>query len=831
MDPSFGEGYEQDRNQPSRLRFVAALGVDAELMDITNATDIQVIRESVRFDRDTENGSVASLTFDAALPNKAFQDIPTRRYISVDDPDLANGLGGYAGIFSGEIISVDVKEDGDERILNLRCSDWGDLMRRPPKQITTPWPPGDGTPVVDTTVEAAVVAGTGVVVTPRSMRHIYVGKRLYASNSDGSNQERITVTAVTATTFTADFDTDKDSTETTVQLSMHAKGLQTIEPDSMVNINVGSLIYCYKTHGVQTVGNEWTVVESVTATTFDAVFIAWKSHDWVVRSEWRLFGGVSARELIADGFYMHLDDVDPDDGSITSDMVWIPSLLDEFFNNEGFQVFKTAVNDLIPSLPHGQWEATDPSEVMNWVVEQNKDLAIWPTWHMSFKQGTSTSYSVLAPMLRFYDSRNVSVLAPVKLTNTQVSYDQEEMARFIDYARREDGAAFANRQTVVGGNFAQGEWNDLASQTDPDALNYVGRVIEAPVVSEQILITNAECQSRAEQLATELKLSMRPRPVTVTTYAKIAEFILYEPSRVAFEAIWEQDLPASFDVTRVSLSFTEEGLAKYDFQLGIRRIPWLPGNVRVPRNTRRANVLTGPRGKIRSVSHQITEHVDTHRMLRGEADVYVVDTSLREGNTYLYLPRASLNPGLPVTIKVPESITEPSSGNVYIQPFSREGIADTIDGYIARVVYPGDTVTMQSDGEHDRTGKGGNWNILSATSSRPMLAWIEVTVLLPIPIVMPWDGISITEMTIWEWEIWTDAVGSIELDALWNGNNLTGSSPIVVTADNHASGDTTGWDQSVITASGLLTFAVVSSSGVSRIRLRLGAERPIYPNT
>lgn len=60
-----------------------------------------------------------------------------------------------------------------------------------------------------TTVTGTVTAGAGVVVTPASMSGIVLGCTLTAVNADGTNGEEVTVTAVSTTTFTATFASNK----------------------------------------------------------------------------------------------------------------------------------------------------------------------------------------------------------------------------------------------------------------------------------------------------------------------------------------------------------------------------------------------------------------------------------------------------------------------------------------------------------------------------------------------------------------------------------------------------------------------------------------------
>lgn len=61
----------------------------------------------------------------------------------------------------------------------------------------------DATHEINTTIAASIAAGSGAVVTPADMTGIYVGQKLVID--DTANSEIVTVTALTDTTFTADF--------------------------------------------------------------------------------------------------------------------------------------------------------------------------------------------------------------------------------------------------------------------------------------------------------------------------------------------------------------------------------------------------------------------------------------------------------------------------------------------------------------------------------------------------------------------------------------------------------------------------------------------------
>lgn len=708
-DPIYGEGYPGGLSLPSAVRVVVATDSGGTMSEINNILDVYVPRESVTITRNNEDGAAATAAIEMALPYGFYEDIPANRRIQIDDPDQINEFGGALGLFAGWVMQpVPSMQPGEERVVQVACVDDGILLQKPPKQISIQWPPGDGTPVVNTTVEASLTAGLDVVVTPGSTRNLYVGKKVFAANSDGSNRERIEIKTIdyVAGTFTADFLTDKVSTTTQVPLAMHYTGLVEVTPDDMTNLNVGSLIYCKKNHGNQNVGNEWTVIESVTGTTFFARFFAWKSHDWTVRSQWVIEGGISDKELIADGWQQHIDIMDPTTGDITTSLVSIPSLLDYCYNDEGYTVDKTGVDEINLSLPHGKWESSTPDAVLQWVIQQPHDPAVQPSYHMTFKQSALTSITTLVPMLRYFDKKDSGNIAAVLITDAQGVDASSTVARYSGYSYPEDGAVFANKQGVMGGNGAYGEWNDTDSQTNPLAVNYVGRVIENTIFVDTSLPTNEACVAKAAEIAENLQLSTRKRSATITTYAQLDPYILYQPMSLYFEAIREVGLSDPLEVVRVTLSFDQDGLAKYTLDLGKPK-PMRVGLGILPSRLHKPTVTVNGMGKVGAVGSSVTRYSSEHTLLDADTDLHIIDTS--DGPISKRLPIAHLNPGLPITVKVPQGSPDP----VTVYAYQQDDILDTIDGAASIVIYPGESITLQSAGEYDTQGHGAPWHATS----------------------------------------------------------------------------------------------------------------------
>jgi hypothetical protein len=123
-----------------------------------------------------------------------------------------------------------------------------------------------------TSIPAAVAAGVQVV-TPVAMTFIEVGSLLSVDDGTPNNAENVTVTATTASTFTATFVRSHAAganvgriSDTSVAAAISA-GVQTVTPGSMANILVGSSLTIDSGPNAETV-----TVTATTATTFTATF-------------------------------------------------------------------------------------------------------------------------------------------------------------------------------------------------------------------------------------------------------------------------------------------------------------------------------------------------------------------------------------------------------------------------------------------------------------------------------------------------------------------------------------------------------------------------------
>ena len=292
-DPQPGQyGHGQLRAGP------VALAVDVSFDYGATFTDLGVDyipRDNVRLERDNMTGAVTgSMTIVQHGGGYVVQDnLPVHIYDKTATP--------YIRWFDGYIMGASSTAEGAEKVWECRLVGKGQVvMAKPPKQLLTQWPPGDGTPVVDTPVRASVAAGANRTIQTIDPQNLAVGKKYFAYNSDFTNYERITLTAVGGANAIADFALSKTVASTTVA-SGNTVGLYTATPASMTGITNGKTLLITDSDGYS--HPEYVTASNVTGTTFDATYtIAHGAGYKVYTAWWVLQAGVSSTDLLRDGF-------------------------------------------------------------------------------------------------------------------------------------------------------------------------------------------------------------------------------------------------------------------------------------------------------------------------------------------------------------------------------------------------------------------------------------------------------------------------------------------------------------------------------------------------
>jgi hypothetical protein len=690
----FGQGIPHAYPQGVRVRMrIGPADPVSGLRDALDVVDLGWLdRFSLSISRVNSQSEPAEASFRLVIPldDPDYLDFGAYCKVFIDDPSQDLGGGEYPRYFGGYTLQPTASIDGDERVIDVRCIDYGSLLHKPPKQITTQFPPGDGTPVVSAKVALSASAGTDVVFVTDNTKHLYVGKKTFAQNSDGTQKERITITAVDYDTkeVTATLTLPKTSTSTTVADALVGRGTRTVTPASMTNIAVGSNLDVRQANGERA---EKVVVTSVTGTTFTAFFTQPKSPNWVVKSYWMLQGGVSDKEVIADGYSMHLGDPPV--------LTEIESLISHVYDGSGIFVDRTAVEEVILSLPHLKFEAMTPAQAFNLIADQNEDLDKDPRGFMTVLPDVDEGFY---PQYYWYDARATD-LADLQLVDTLDPFPTTQAQYLATFTYAKDGVPFINYQQVMGANNSYGEYTDDASVDNPDALNYIGWKIAGPVVRDNSLTTNFQCELRAEEL---VRRGYEKTRWTVHTNAQITPLVLYKPHIVEFRSLHFMAFVDQLPIERVSIDFSE-GPARYTFILGDRE-PLL-GDIqrrRAGSSYGLASVSVNADGEFESVDYPGVSPVYYEDFeVDGYSYTYPVDATY--GPVDAYLPPLEDVCGAAFTVKKIDDTDNP----VTLIPFRLEDAnVDNIDGMPELVLdQPGQSATVHAACEETGLGEGGEW--------------------------------------------------------------------------------------------------------------------------
>lgn len=611
-----GDGYPNPG--PSTLQIEIKCGTGATFVNLSN----YLSAPTMRIERDNRGRSCFA-QFDLVAPGGAFGslgvlDIEDNQEVHVWDtsPDPTGaGIAPYKRIFAGYISSVSATVIGNRLVYTCPCTDFNNILEKPIRQITTQWPPGDGTPVIATTSLTPITAGSARTFAPRTGANFYVGRRMIATNADGTNRERITISAYSGGVATATFIYAKTVADTTGTIS--STGTQTITPASMTGITSGATLIIQNSDGTN---EESVLVTAVTSTTFTASFTLAHGSGALIKVRWQLIGGITDREFLCDG-WQGIDG----NGTLTS----YRSLLDTYFNDVGFTIDKNAVSEYCYSLPHifkenakmrDMLDEVQAAATSNYVdltsttvvssLNTNVVITVANTIGMYVAQeiychnadGTNAEYvQVLSISVTTFTARFTSTkasgwsitatIAPeywmtviadsadhtALWTPTLIWHDKFDRsglstialgdwptltsvkARYkLGYRRLRDGARRIFRQTVAGALGAQATYEE----TPPSGI----RVMEgAPIVDTSITL-NADALARAT--AQVKKFSKSKETISqVVTYANIDADLWRHAASVSFKHTLEAGTPAVYAIAHATLDYSE-GVAKYTFELG-----------------------------------------------------------------------------------------------------------------------------------------------------------------------------------------------------------------------------------------------------------------------
>jgi hypothetical protein len=294
-------GYENDANlpDPADLHIWMQLAANGTFVDVSQYVDITSVNLAV-----PANGKTGTLTFTIRAPGNL---IGGSTYVIDDNVETRveewTDSGPYHRHFMGWTTEVVSRTEGYDKVYEVTAQTPGAVLARPGRQVVTPWPTSEGTPVVDTTVATALTSTGSQTVAPASVYNLYVDRTVFASNANGTAREYITITGKALTV-----DTTGQDPVTTIGTPV------TVTPVSMSGISDGSLLTVYNADAGHT-NREVVTASGVTGTTFVATFTLTKDDNFNIEAgtvtatfaktktaNWLIYGGLNDKDILADGF-------------------------------------------------------------------------------------------------------------------------------------------------------------------------------------------------------------------------------------------------------------------------------------------------------------------------------------------------------------------------------------------------------------------------------------------------------------------------------------------------------------------------------------------------
>jgi hypothetical protein len=349
--------------------------------------------------------------------------------------------------------------------------------------------------------------------------------QLYCSQPGSVNNEMVTVTAVTSTTFTATFGSSKtanwivkpliayrsiiDYFYNDVGFTVSKLAVSEINPSlPSVSLEPGSInkgldkirTLSYAAQRISTTVGTGIAAGNRTVTPQDMTNIQVGSQVWCADAD-----GLTNREYV----------------SVTA------TTFTTF--TAAFQLPKTS-----------GWDVSSPAA---------------PLYYWGFFQDDT-----FTPQLMWFDLFDPTRRTAYELSDTLV-IDPATQVRYSEYTRNIDGQRRINAQTVIGANGAIGYYVDTA------AVTAIGRVIEGEPILDTSIFTNQGCIDKATAFVQNFKFAKEV--VTVGTKSQIAPNIFYEAHTARWGNQAEGGTPATYNVAHRHLEFST-GNPKYLFEIGDR---------------------------------------------------------------------------------------------------------------------------------------------------------------------------------------------------------------------------------------------------------------------
>jgi hypothetical protein len=552
-----GEGYPGA--QPRNLKLQVGCGTAGALVDVSSSVD----PFSWRIRRTAGTGMVT-----AECDLDAWTDlIAGTRYVLQDwqnvritDTDTGEAL------FMGYVMEVSDTPDGAEKKYHLACQSVHIDLHKPTRQITTQYPPLDGTPVVLATGLTAVSAGTGrtfTVLSTTSLRNIYIAytdshgrsvraRRMIAQNLDGTNREVIFATAISGLTVTADFVSAKTAGWTLTgglpAYDLIVGGWKQVDSAGVNQPYQGLLDEYFNTP--PSPYTSLTVLRNAVSDTNMSL----------PHTKFQAATPYEALQQIAEMSYVpnvrHTVSASASAGSnvtVTPDsMTGIAAGAFIYMSNENGsnperQMVRTAGgSSFTVTLTYSK----TGSGAHPWIINTGEAPYFYMTWDNSFTR-----------QLVYVSAYDFTLNTPIELTDNLV-INSAQAHYNTGFSRRIWGSDRGSKVTVMGQLNSQGSYEDTTATTA------LGRVVELKPVQRDDVLTDAIAAAVAQQIVSGFSKS-KETVQQIATHQQISSRLFRSAQIVRWTGNLEGGTPAYYPITDVELSYPE-GVALYTFTLGDR---------------------------------------------------------------------------------------------------------------------------------------------------------------------------------------------------------------------------------------------------------------------
>lgn len=554
MPEQIGDGYIV-QPKPLRTRIKVGCGAAGALVDISSDVD----RSSVKIKRTASTGNVTAewdLWAWTDLVGGTRYTIQDWQNVQIDDPDTGDAL------FMGYTMEVSDRVDGAEKIYHITCQSVNIDLDKPTRQIVTQYPPFDGSPVVNTIVALGVSAGAQTFVVTNAA-HLYApytdanghavgGKRVVATNADGTNREVITVSTVSGANITATFRSTKSANWVlsggVTDYDLVVGGFKAMNPSGTM-IAYQSLLdeyFNYPSDGSTAI----SVLRNAVSTCIYSL-PHMKAENTTPRKFLQTITEQNTlpnyrRTVSASASVGSAQTITPDamTGIVAGSFIYMSNANGS--NPERQMVLTAGVASFTIDIAYAK-TGTGPAP---WII--NTGAAPWfsMVWDNSFTR-----------QLFYGDLYDFTLTTPIELTDVSTISGVQSHYN-VGFERRISGADRGSKIDTVGALGAVGSYEDTAVSA------LLPRVVALEPVSKPDLLTNADCVTASQQTVAQFSKS-KESVLQLSTHQQISATLFRSAHIVHWTGNLEGGTPAYYPIQDCELSYAT-GIAMYTFTLGDR---------------------------------------------------------------------------------------------------------------------------------------------------------------------------------------------------------------------------------------------------------------------